>query len=135
MVRARPLADLFSALAQSGCSRAGQSRATKRGVGVGGKACCGCMKQRNDTFVLRFAAWHQPRSAFSVGFSQAIWLPRSRSSAALKLTGALAMLLTTAMPRKKPSKLYVTHFDRHVMTGDSKATICRDRPAVTRKGP
>ena len=135
MVGSCPRAEVFFALAQSGYSKAGQSRATKRGVGVGGKACCGCMKQRNDPFVLRFAAWHQPRAAFSVGFSQAIWLPRSRSSAALKLTGALAMLLTTAMPRKKPFKLYVTHFDRHVMTGDSKATICRDHHAVTRKRP
>src|ERR1700688_827036 len=116
MVRSCPLAELFSAPAQSGCSKAGQSRATKRGVGLDGKSCRGCMKQQNDPFVLRFAVWHQPRAASSVGFPQAIPLPRSRSPAALKLSGALAMFLTTAMLRKKPFRLYVTHFDRHVMT-------------------
>src|SRR6266550_404608 len=76
MVRSCPLAELFSELAQSGCSKAGQSRATKRGVGLGGNFCCGYMKQQNDPFVLRFAAWHQPRAASSIGFPQAIRLPR-----------------------------------------------------------
>jgi hypothetical protein len=52
---------------------------------------------------------------------------------ALKLCSALAMLLTTAMARKTPFRLYVTHFDRHVMAADSKATICRHHDAVTRK--
>jgi hypothetical protein len=54
---------------------------------------------------------------------------------ALKLCSALAMLLTTAMARKTPFRLYVTHFDRHVMAADPKATICRHRDVVTRKGP
>jgi hypothetical protein len=34
------------------------------------------MKQQNDPFVLRFAAWHQSRAAFSIGLPQAILLPR-----------------------------------------------------------
>src|SRR5271154_6864478 len=115
MVRSCPLVELFSARAQSGCSKAAQSRATKHGVGLGGKSCCGCMKQQNDPFVLRFAAWHQPKAASSVGFPQAIPLPRSRSPAALKLSAAIAIFLTTAMPRKKPFRLYVTRFDGHVI--------------------
>ena len=45
------------------------------------------------------------------------------------------MFLTKAMARKTPFRLYVTHFDRQVMAGDSKATICRHYDAVTRKGP
>jgi hypothetical protein len=53
---------------------------------------------------------------------------------ALKLCSALAMFLTTAKPRKKPLRLCVTRFDGHVMTGDSKATICRRHHAVARKG-
>src|SRR5882757_6007329 len=93
MVSSCPLAELFSELAQSGCSKAGQSRATKRGVGLGGNSCCGYMKQQNDSFVLRFVVWHQPRGASSAGFPQAILVPRSRSSAALKRSGALAMVL------------------------------------------
>jgi hypothetical protein len=30
------------------------------------------MKQQNDPFILRFAAWHQPGAASSVGFPKAI---------------------------------------------------------------
>ena len=134
MTPSSSLAALFAALAQSGYSKATQSRATKHGVGLGGKPRCDRAKQQNDPFVLRSQPCRRGNAASSVRFPHAISLPRSRSSAALKLTGALAMLFTTAMPRKKPSKLYVTHLDRHVMTGDSKATICRDHHAVTRKG-
>src|ERR1700722_15749469 len=95
-------AELLSALAQSGCSKSGQSRATKRGVGLGGNSYCVCMKRQYDPFVLRFAAWHQPRTASCLEFPQAISLPPFRSSAALKLSGALAMFLTTAMHRQEP---------------------------------
>jgi hypothetical protein len=42
-------------------------------------------------------------------------------------------VLTNNMLRKRPFRLYVTHFDRHVMTGGYKATICRDHHAGTRK--
>jgi len=59
-------------------------------------------------------------------FLKQFWCRDSLSSPALKLSRALAMFLTRAMPRKEPFRLYVTHFDRHVITGNSTATICRD---------
>jgi len=34
---------------------------------------------------------------------------------ALQLSAAIAMFLTTAMPRKKPFRLYVSRFDGHVI--------------------
>src|SRR5713101_7123960 len=133
MVRSCPLAELLSALTQSGCSKSAQPRATKLGVGLGGKRRCECVKQPNDPFVLR----SQPcRRATLLTFSDS----SSNSTAAipivcaLKLSRALAVLLTPAVACKNLFRLYGTHFDRYIMTGDSKATICRDHHVVTRKG-
>jgi hypothetical protein len=129
MVRSCPLAELFSVLTQSGYSKSTQSRATKHSVGPGGKPRCDCVKQQNDSFVLRSQPCCQRRAASSVRFS-------SNSCAAipilcaLKLCSALAMFLTTAMVRKTPFSLYVTHFDRQVMADDSKAPICRHHDVV-----
>jgi len=134
MVCSCPLAELFSALTQSGYSKSTQSRATKHGVGLGGKPRCDYVKQQNDPFVLRSQPCRQRRAASSVRFLQQ-FLCRNPDLCALKLCSALAMLLTTAIARKTPFRLYVTHLDRHVMAADSKATICRHHDAVTRKGP
>src|SRR6266853_2626268 len=70
MVRSCPLAELFSALTQSGYSKSTQSRATKHGVGLGGKPRCDCVKQQNDPFVLRSQPCRQHRAASSVRFLQ-----------------------------------------------------------------
>src|SRR5258708_39972591 len=102
MVRPCPLAELFSALAQSGYSKATQSRAKKHGVGRGGKPRRERVKQQNDPFVLRSQPCRRGNAASSVGFPPAIPLPRSRSSAPLKLSGALAMSVATANASQNP---------------------------------
>jgi hypothetical protein len=77
MERSCPLAALFAALAQSGHSKATSSKATKRGVGLGGKPGCDCVTQQNDPFVLRSQPCRRGNAAYS-WIPQAIPLPRSR---------------------------------------------------------
>src|ERR1700757_4732375 len=98
MVRSCPLAELFSALTPSGCSKSRQSRATKRGVGLAGKPGCDCVKQQNDPFVLRSQPCRRGNAAYS-WIPQAIPLPRPIVRA-LKLCSALALLLTQTVPCK-----------------------------------
>src|SRR6266478_3044161 len=135
MVRSCPLAELFSALAQSGYSKSTQSRATKHGVGLGGRPRCDCVKQQNDPFVLQSQPCRRGNAAHFLRFFKQF---HGRDPDCLRTEAVAAhsrVLLTTAMARKTPFRLYVRHFDRHVMAGDSKATICRHHDAVTRKGP
>src|SRR5712671_7263520 len=68
MVRSCPLAELFSALTQSGYSKSTQSRATKHGVGLGGKPRCDCVKQQNDPFVLRSQPCRRGNAAYFLRF-------------------------------------------------------------------
>src|SRR6266404_1439316 len=68
MTPSSSLAALFAALAQSGYSKATQSRATKHGVGLGGKPRCDRAKQQNDPFVLRFQRCRRGSAAYSVRF-------------------------------------------------------------------
>src|SRR5258708_40315724 len=68
MVRSCPLAELFSALAQSSYSKSTQSRATKHGVGPGGRPRCDCVKQQNDPFVLQSEPCRQGNAAHFLRF-------------------------------------------------------------------
>src|SRR5580700_6083354 len=134
MVRSCPLAELFSALTQSGYSKSPQSRATKHGVGLGSNPRCDCVKQQNDPYCSPIAALPSGQCCLLCLDSSSNSTAAIPIACALKLCSALAVFLTPPVARKTPFRPRVSHCDRHVMAGDSKATIFRDHDAATRKG-
>src|SRR6266446_772337 len=110
MVRSCPLAELFSALTQSGYSKSTQSRATKHGVGLGGKPRCDCVKQQNNPFVLRSQPCRQCRAASSIRFLKQ-FLCRNPGCLRTEAVQELAMFLTPPVACKKPFRLCVSYCD------------------------
>src|ERR1700687_4479339 len=62
MVRSRPLAELFSALAQSGYSKSTRPRASTRREAPGGAPALSLLEQRTDSFFLLALCSHINRA-------------------------------------------------------------------------
>src|SRR4029077_14845211 len=115
MVRSWPLAELFSALTQSGYSKSPQSRATKHGVGLGGKHRRDCVKQKNEPYCSPIAALPSGQRCLLCLDSSSNSTAAIPIACALKLCSVLAVFLTPPVACKKPFRPRVSHCDRLVI--------------------